>query len=268
MKQSKALAGVLFYISIVFARLPENPGLSVIDAGTGAGGNSPMINAIYNIEPQKIILEIGAVSYYDTPIFSRGEQLTNFFCGALYRVGQNRFSLSMNSLNAFDLYFETNIRASYGVSLLRFLHLGLSGDYLLYRLENERILGTGLDFSAGAGNRIIMGVFSYYVRNIGDGEYNPVIQEIKASVRFSENRFGSQAAVFKINDYTRRISAELAYAINLHEYVNFGVSFIPKPFVIKMGLVFNVKQTRTFAAFSLHNALGLSKYLGMQYLLE
>lgn len=227
-----------------------------------------MINAIYNTERQRLVLEMGGVSYYDTPVFDRGEQITNFFCGALLRSGENRFSFSMTSLNAFELYSETNLRASFGRSFIRILHLGLIGDYLVYRSEGEAIYGAGGEIAGGVGNRIIMGTVAYSVQNIGDETYNPIIQEIKAIIRLKENRFGSQAAVFRYDDFTRRTSAELAYSLILHEYVNMGVSFVPKPFIIKIGLVFNVKQTRSYAAFSLHNALGLSKYAGVQYLVK
>jgi len=267
-RKVKTTVIIFFYLVNLWAALPEIPGLSVIDGGTGAGGNSPMINAIYNTERQKIVLEMGAVSYYDTPIFDRGEQLTNFFCGALYRSGENRFSLSMTSLNAFDLYYENNISASFGTSFLRVLHFGVVGDYLIYRSEGDRILGAGGELACGVGNRIIMGVLAYGVRNIGDETYNPIIQEVKAVLRLKENRFGTQAAVFKYDDFYRRISAELAYSVILHEYVDLGVSFVPKPFVIKIGLVFDIKHTRTFTTFSLHNILGLSKHLGIQYLVN
>jgi len=266
---SNNISSYIFLILIVgnlFAKLPENPGISVIDGGTGAVGNSPLISAIFNTDTNRLILEMGGVSYYDTPIFDREEQITNFFCGGLLRVGQNRFSLSLTSLNAFDLYSESDIRANYGITLARILHFGIGGNYLIYQSEGDYILGAGAEISGGLGNKIIMGVFSYSMRNIGDDKYNPVIQEMKAVIRAKENRFGYQAAVLKMDDYNRRISTELVYGISLLQNLTFGVAFVPKPFVIKCGLVLSVKNTKAGAAFSMHNALGTSKYLALQYL--
>jgi len=251
---------------MISAKLPENPGVSVIDGGTGAIGNSPMISAIFNTDTNKFVLEMGGVSYYDTPIFDRNEQLTNFFCGGLLRVGQSRFSLSITSLNAFDLYSESNLTTSYAISFAKILHLGVSGSYLIMQSEGDHIFGTNAEVSGGLGNKIIMGVFSYSQRFIADNEYNPVIQEMRAVIRSKENRFGYQAAVLKIDDYNRRISAELIYGISILPNLTLGVTFVPKPFVLKFGLVFNIINTRTAAAFSLHNTLGLSKYLAVQYL--
>lgn len=259
-------AALTFFLGNLSAKLPENPGISVIDGGSGAVGNSPLISAIFNTDTNKLVLEMGGVSYYDTPIFDRGEQLTTFFCGGLIRAGQSRFSLSMTSLNAFDLYSESNICGSFAITFARILHFGVSGNYLLFQSEGDYISGAGAEISGALGNRIIMGVFSYSMRNIGDNEYNPVIQEMKAVVRTKENRFGYQAAALKMDDYNRRISAELVYGISLLQNLTFGVAFVPKPFVIKCGLVLDIKNTRAGAAFSLHNALGLSKYLALQYL--
>ncbi|MCL1946336.1 MAG: hypothetical protein FWF51_04165 [Chitinivibrionia bacterium] len=262
------------FLAQILAKLPENPGFSVIDGGSGAVGNSPFLNAIFNTEKQKLVLETGAISYYDTPIFDKEEQITNFFCGALLRTPdgggrlQNRISLSMSSLNAFDLYSETDVKASYGLSFAKILHFGIVADYLIYRSEGDCILGAGGEIAGGIGNKIIMGVFSYSIRNIGEKEYNPIIQDMKAVIRLKENKFGNHAAIFKIDNYTKRISAELAYDVNFYDNIEFGVSFIPKPFVVKIGLVFDIKQTRALAAFSLHNALGLSKHIAVQYLLD
>lgn len=251
---------------MISAKLPENPGISIIDGGTGAIGNSPMISAIFNTDTNKMILEVGGVSYYDTPIFDEKEQLTNFFAGGLFKIGDNRFSISMTSLNAFDLYSESNICGSYAISFAKILHLGISGNYLIFHSENDYHFGVNTEISGGLGNKVIMGVFSYLMRNIGDNEYNPLIREMRAVIRAKENRFGYQAAAFSIDDYNRRISTELIYGISILQNLKLGVTFIPKPFVLKFGFAFDIINTRTAAAFSLHNALGLSKYLAIQYL--
>lgn len=251
---------------MISAKLPENPGISVIDGGTGAIGNSPMISAVFNTDTNKFVLEMGGVSYYDTPIFDKDEQLVNFFCGGLLRFGHNRFSFSMTSLNAFDLYSESNLSTSYAITFVKILHFGVSGNYLVMQSEGDYVFGGGAEISGGLGNKMIMGIFSYSQKFIGDNEYNPTIQEMRAVIRLKENRFGYQAAALKIDDYNRRISAELIYGISILRYLTLGVTFVPKPFVLKFGLVFNIKNTRTAAAFSLHNALGLSKYLAVQYL--
>jgi len=260
------IAILIFCVGSLWARPPESPGISVIDGATGAAGNSPMISAIFNTDTNKLVLEMGGVSYYDTPVFDKDEQLTNFFCGGLLRVGQCRFSLSLSSLNAFDLYSESNIGASFGVTAARILHFGVGGNYLIFQSEGDYIWGTDAEISCGLGNKIIMGVISYSLRNIADDEYNPVIQEMRAVIRAKENRFGYQAAALKIDDYNSRITTELIYGISLLQNLTFGVVFVPKPFVIKFGLLVGVKNTRSSAAFSLHNALGLSKYLALQYL--
>jgi len=258
---------VILFFESSFAKLPETPGISVIDGGTGALGNSPMISAVFNSDTNKIVLEMGGVSYYDTPIFG-DERISTYFCGALLAVKQNRFSLSATSLSALDLYSETDVCASYGLTFAKIFHAAISANYLILQSEGDYIFGANAEFSAGIGNKTMLGVFSYKVENLTGNEYNPTIQAVKMTIRAKENRFGSQGVSLKIDNYSRKITTELIYGFSIIDNLSLGVSFIPKPFVIKFGMLFAVKSVKSGAAFSFHNVLGMSKYFFVQYLPE
>jgi hypothetical protein len=258
---------IILFFANSFAKLPENPGISVIDGATGTLGNSPMICAIFNLDTNKLVLEAGGISYYDTPILGE-ERIVTYFCGALMSIKENRFSFSATSLSALEMYSETDICASYGLTFAKIFHIGITADYLILQSEGDYIFGANANVSAGIGNNAILGVFSYKVDNITRNEYNPTIQSVKMTIRAKENRFGSQGVSLKIDNYLRKITTELIYGFSITDNVALGVSFIPKPFVIKFGFVFSAKPIKTGAAFSLHNVLGLSKYFFVQYLPE